>query len=163
MRYYIDGYNLLFFLLEDEEEVSFEEIRSQLVTFIQERTQHISGSIVIVFDAHLREDNQDLQIFYTSNTKIVFTEQNEKADTYIIKQIEYSKNPKKDIVITSDKQLSNICRQLGSYTQTIAEFLKKTIRKGKKKNLLLQKNIMIDSQADIERLLKIFTKKLKNK
>ena len=55
MHYYIDGYNLLFNILDDEEN-DLEENRHKLIEFLQKHLSSFSFPITIVFDSQ-KENN----------------------------------------------------------------------------------------------------------
>lgn len=143
MHYFVDGYNLLFYL---KKEGDLQENRNFIMAILKKISLRLKATMTIVFDG--KEEN----ISHVQNIKIVFTEKGESADDFILKQLELSKNIKNETVVTSDKSLTRLSRSLGAKTLSIYSFLQFiSSKKSPTKEYSFE-----DSQENIERLLKIF-------
>jgi hypothetical protein len=161
MKYFIDGYNLLFHLFNTNEKLEIQ--RNLVIEFICENTKYINGKIYIIFDAHKNEIEIASKTLF-NNIKIIYTPQNQNADEYIIESLNLSKNPSNITVITSDRSLKLNCIDLKSNVKSIDEFIdfldhrKKKIKE--KKLFDFDKNCE-DTKHEIDRLLKIFEENYK--
>ncbi|PIS00992.1 MAG: hypothetical protein COT84_04780 [Chlamydiae bacterium CG10_big_fil_rev_8_21_14_0_10_35_9] len=155
MHYLIDGYNLLFHIFRNDK--SLEEQRKAVLELLQKIFKKLSGEVTIIFDGN----TPDLGIHQLYFLNIVYTHSGLSADEYILEKLQYSSKKMQYTVISSDRELVENCKMLGAKTMSIKEFLKwireKTLKE-KKKALPEFK----DSQYNIDRLLKIFEKKLKD-
>jgi predicted RNA-binding protein with PIN domain len=155
MHYYIDGYNLLFCLL-DQEECFLEESRNKLIETLQYYLSSFSFPITLVFDSK-NEDGFSITQKKLSPIQIIFTEKGISADNYILERVEISPNASQITVITEDKPLAKACRSIGAQTKSIDSFLK-WITKRKKQP---EKTSYEDTNYNIKRLEKIFEDRLK--
>ncbi len=119
MHYYIDGYNLLFRVLDVDGE--FQAQREAVLRDLATSAQLIDLSATIVFDAHYQPG--DVSRGHFKNLEVVYTSEKESADDYIHRSVMRIKNPRFVTVVTSDKKLAWLCRNHGSNIATIAAFL----------------------------------------
>lgn len=145
MHYFIDGYNL-YFRLPDKKR-SLEEGRSQIIAALKS----VKLSLTIVFDGG-QDDRPERA--YKGALAIVYTAKGQSADSYILDEISWVKNPKNYTVVTSDKKLAAEARASGACSQTIAAFL--TLLE-KKHAVKTAEKPFKDSTKNLERLLKLFS------
>lgn len=155
MTYYIDGYNLIFSLIDRQE--TMESIRKKTIQFLQKKFELLNLQGTVVFDgAHRRDEESGLS--YSSPLTIAYTPKGQSADEYIVEQIAASRRPKSAIVVTNDRGLIRHVRALGAQIQGNQEFIQTLfgrIKKRKKK-----KSEPVETQQNIDRLLKIFEERL---
>ncbi|MFN4173741.1 MAG: NYN domain-containing protein [Parachlamydiaceae bacterium] len=118
MRYLIDGYNYLFRLLHKNEEVR--AIRDELISYLSRMSEEALVEISLVFDSkyqkgeHTRRKDGDFEL--------VFTDEGESADDWILRELKRSKNPKVITVVTSDRRLAMHCRNYLAQTMECKDF-----------------------------------------
>lgn len=118
MRYLIDGYNYLFRLLHKNEEVR--SIRDELIAYLSRMSEEASVEISLVFDSkyqkgeHTRRKEGDFEL--------VFTDEGESADEWILRELKRAKNPKIISVVTSDRRLAMHCRNYLAQTMECKDF-----------------------------------------
>ena len=151
MEYWIDGYNLLFFLLNEEN--NFENSRQELINYISENHSH--KKLTVIFDAH-HSDDEFVHITENKGIEVIFTPSKVTADQFIIEKLSFAKNPKIITVVTSDNGVLLNAKSLGAKTQKLKTFLKAT----KKQKNFLEEKPTVDSDPELERLLKAFLNRL---
>jgi predicted RNA-binding protein with PIN domain len=159
MHYLIDGYNLLFLLFKDQE-IELEKQRDSLISLIINKD--IKGKVLIVFDGDQEEESQ---YYIHEKFRIVYTAKNETADQYIIQKIAYFKKQGPYLLISSDKRLTSVATYEGAYHLSAESFLK-YLNSNNLRNPLSNKadsKPNMDTEYQIERLNRIFEKKLMNK
>lgn len=159
MYYYIDGYNLIFSLVDSKE--SLQSLRQKTVLFLQKKfaSFHLTGTLV--FDgAHRRGEESGLS--YPSPLIVAYTPKDQNADSYIVEQIEKTPQKGQITVITNDRGLILHTHSLGAHTQSNQAFIQWLKQKGKKKRLKKGKD-PIETPENQERLLKIFEDRLQKK
>ena len=155
MHYYIDGYNWLF--RTPKSKLSFEERRREFVKEIYELVKDSSSLITLVFDSS--DPSRDLYSKGNFKTlEIVFTPKKQTADEYIIESVGRAKHPHTIYVVTLDRELKDKCRLLGASVLSMKEFFMQFSKSSPKKET---KKIYFDSKSQLERLLAIFEKRLK--
>lgn len=147
MHYWIDGYNLLFFLTKSYKAVRERE-REILIAI-----GNLNLDATVVFDGKQKEPNEVIR-GHLKNLEIIYTSPSQSADDYILEQIDASPNPSQEVVVSSDRELIGKARQRGASIQTVQQFLTLIIRKKKRKPA--EEKQMSDTDANIERLRKIF-------
>ena len=155
MTYYIDGYNLIFSLIDRQE--TMESIRKKTIQFLQKKFELLNLQGTVVFDGDHRRDEES-GLSYSSPLTIAYTPKGQSADEYIVEQIAASRRPKSAIVVTNDRGLIRHVRALGAQIQGNQEFIQTLfgrIKKRKKK-----KSEPVETQQNIDRLLKIFEERL---
>lgn len=150
-RYIVDGYNLLFQL--EEEHQDLEKQRKKLLSSLEELTTFQSLDITFVFDS---STNNAWTFEYWSSIKVVFAPLGTSADQYIVEMLHGSKYPATYTVVTSDKHLKSLCREIGAQVQTIPSFFSWVSKKEKKE----RPKEMKDTPFHIQRLKQIFEEKL---
>lgn len=153
MEYWIDGYNLLFFLSNEEE--NFENSRQELIDYISKN--HSNKKLTIIFDAHHRDD-EFVHITVNKGIKVIFTPSKVTADEFIIEKLSYEKNPKIITIVTSDRTVLSNAQSLGAKTQKLKTFLKGVHNQKSP----AEEKPNIDSDPELDRLLKAFMKKLED-
>lgn len=155
-HYLVDGYNLLFKLPGKHH--SLEIKRRALLDLLEKQIAEFDLSVTIVFDGAQRDPLLSVRSHFKS-MEVVYTAANQTADDYIFDRI--AEHPRRHIVVTSDRDLATKCKALGAQTQKIQEFLTSLVTKHHK---VKRRNrpfpAFQDSPADIDRLLKIFEKRL---
>lgn len=161
MRYLIDGYNLLFRLAKPIR--ALEKKRDRLIEELNHVISEFKLKATIVFDGSLPGLSHAMRHHFDA-LEIIYTYQNLSADAYIIEEVNLSSHPEQIIVITSDRDLAQTCKNLGARTQSIETFLsvleKKSAKKKKRQRASQVESSFQDSSAHIARLLSIFEKKL---
>lgn len=155
MHYWIDGYNLLFYLPKSKS--SFEEKRRDLILKLNQKAKAFHIQMTLVFDAS--DPNQDFDTrSHFDFLEIIYTRPKKTADQAILEIVEQSSKPSNLCVVSSDKDLSFKAKALGSQTLSLPSFLEFLSKKQKSpsKDRSL-KGDFVDSPQEIERLLKLFT------
>lgn len=123
MSYLIDGYNFLFWLKPDLDEL--ERAREEWIHALAEKLEETPWTVTIVFDSQYQPTPSER--FALGTLEIVFTNQNETADEWILEHVSFQ------TVVTSDKRLGMHVRSLGAKTMSCQEFLKLVTKKRKKR------------------------------
>lgn len=152
--YCLDGYNLLF--TSTQSDGSFPRQRQKMISFLQERFALLKMSGLLVFDGRVRPGEESGRS-WRSPLEIIYTSKGQSADDFIEEKIAISKNPGLITVVTNDRMLSASVRHLGAKTMKNADFLKKILKRKKEQG---PKTTYSDTKKNIERLLKLFEKKL---
>ena len=155
MRYYIDGYNLFFYLFESHD--PFETKRKEFINFLIKNLSHIKEDVLIIFDGK----SDDIEILSIPNThiRIVFTKNNLSADNFILDEVKYFIKKEQIYVITNDNAIKTESNHLGARTIKLSSFIKRLTKQINQKNENQKPNQ--DSDAELSRLKNIFIKKLK--
>lgn len=154
MYYFIDGYNLIFSLIESKD--NLQTLRQKVICDLQKRFARREIAGTLVFDgAHRRDEESGLS--YSSPLIIAYAPKGQSADHYIVEKIEAAKNPKQITVITNDKGLRLHAKSAGAKTQSNEEFIYWLYKRKKKATQTEPK----ETQQNIDRLLKIFEERLK--
>lgn len=130
MRYFVDGYNLLFRTSWEEEELKIK--RDKIVHGLAPKVQKAGIDLLLVFDSQHQVGPGELCVI--SGLQVYFTDYGETADEYILAQLRKAANPRECTVVTSDTHLAIRARRKGAYSQTIHEFMLLLNRLYKKKN-----------------------------
>ncbi|MDX8430938.1 MAG: NYN domain-containing protein [Candidatus Algichlamydia australiensis] len=151
MEYLVDGYNLLFRIRPQPDDV--EATRKELVEFLAK----IPLSIRVVFDSH-KESGSDLPVqSKRGNLEIIFAPRDLCADRYLLEILSLNKKPKETTLVTSDRPLAFSAKEFGIPTLSAEDFLILAHRKLKKKK---GKPLYQESDFEREELRKIFEKRL---
>jgi predicted RNA-binding protein with PIN domain len=153
MQYWIDGYNLLFYLPKNKG--SFEDKRRILISQINEQAKTLSLEITIFFDASDHNQKHNTRSHYES-LELIYTHGKQSADDAILEAVEISKNAALLCVVSSDKGVTLRAKAMGAQVLTLPEFLKFLFKKQKKQR---ERNVQDfqDSPKEMARLLKIFS------
>lgn len=117
MRYYVDGYNLLFRLFRIDEEL--QERRDRFLEALQEKASCLDLQITVVFDSQYNPEEATLT--HLGVLEIIFTDEGVTADECILNLVKADFHKKE--VVTSDRSLAIRARHLEAKTETAEEFL----------------------------------------
>ena len=154
MLYLIDGYNLIFSLIETKE--TLQTLRQQTIRYLQKKFASRGLEGMLVFDgAHKRDDESGLS--YPSPLIVAYAPKGQSADAYIIEQVEIAKNPKQITVITNDQGLIRHIRAANAKVMSNSAFINWLKKKKDKKPIREIK----ESPQNIDRLEKIFEERFR--
>lgn len=153
MYYLIDGYNLIFSLTSHKK--NLRTLREETVNYLQTEFKRKKIKGTLVFDGAHRTDEES-GLSYSSPLIVAYAPKGQTADEYIIEKLEISKNPKIITVVTNDRGL--IRQVKGYHAKVLAN--EEFVHWLKKKKRVSHNSEPKDSPKNIERLLKIFEKKL---
>lgn len=150
MIYFIDGYNLLFFAIDNPDR--FKKQKEEMVEYLQRVFSKHRLSGFLVFDGkHRREEESGRS--YDDPLEIVYAPKGQSADSYIVEKIASFQNPKETTVVTNDKGLVAHAKEVGALTMNNGAFLSFLHQKQAPKTAEKQAK---DSLRNIERLLRLF-------
>ncbi|MFA5794081.1 MAG: NYN domain-containing protein [Candidatus Brocadiia bacterium] len=128
----IDGYNLIFTETKifDKNSDSLENARSSLIRRIKEHNHKSKEHIIIAFDGksglHYPEKVQeDRQI------ELVFSQSEQSADQLILNIISASAYPKTIELVSSDRELAESAKKLGTKTCSSNDFIARISNRSK--------------------------------
>jgi len=127
----VDGYNLIYSddTLKSTAEFSLEKARDDLMNILSSYVGYTKCELVLVFDAYLVDDNKGTELSH-DGYKVVYTKENETADTYIEKLM-YELGPDYSIrMVTNDRLLQFSAVHSGVSRMTAKEFLEELTRIG---------------------------------
>lgn len=124
LHFILDGYNIIKrsdFLATQV----LKDGRRDLVRFISEKKPCGSSNnkVTVVFDGAedldfpRQRDNKGIEVIFTSN--------NANADERIKKIVKESRNPKRIVVVSDDREIQFTIRSYGAQIMTVAEFIQK--------------------------------------
>lgn len=116
MRYYVDGYNLLFRLFKTDEEL--QDRRDRFLEALQEKASLLDLHITVVFDSQYHPS--EATHTHLGALDIIFTDTGVTADECILQLLKV--DSQKKVVVTSDRSLSIRARHEAK-TETAEEFL----------------------------------------
>jgi predicted RNA-binding protein with PIN domain len=121
MHYYLDGYNILFSI--HDEETSFNGARDQLILQLSAIATTRNHPITVVFDAGC----QDGIISRRSckDLEIIFSSEGQDADSCLIELMEAEPFPARTTLVSSDRFLCKRAREHSIKTMTSETFLLK--------------------------------------
>ena len=118
-KVYIDGYNVLFALYGQSE--NLRPSRDKLIRGFRAKADSLQLSLILVFDSHYQKGESTRA--FLSPLQVVYTAEKESADDYIIQAVSSDPQPPSLLVVTSDKTLAKMVRDLGAKTQGVDLFL----------------------------------------
>lgn len=118
MHYFIDGYNLLFRLRPDIAELQDE--REKIIHDLNDKAGLLQLDFSVVFDAPTQSGYGSRTHF--NHIEILYTQEGETADEFILDKIRNSKNPTLETIITSDKNLASRARRKSAHAETVENF-----------------------------------------
>ncbi|SCA62952.1 Uncharacterized protein SCG7086_AG_00130 [Chlamydiales bacterium SCGC AG-110-P3] len=136
MHYYVDGYNLLFYLSENPGS-TLEDQREQLLETINYNASLLNLSVTVVFDAGASPVTHR---FTHCNIEVAFADSSTNADQWIYEHVEHNKNPKIVTVVTNDRRLALDCKQLGAKVQSVAAWMRKLEKAGGRNKQKIRKH-----------------------
>ena len=99
--YLIDGYNLMYYLDEDNAINDLISAREKTINLVCDFAGYVNAQVILIFDAY-KTDSHQSEITKQDNITVVYTKQKQTADQFIeIKSAELNKEFK-IIVVTSD-------------------------------------------------------------
>lgn len=123
----VDGYNVInaWPNLIKLSKVDLEHARDKLIEILMEYGQYEKYDITIVFDAQYTDDKEHLEI-KTPHCKVVYTKENETADSYIERSAyEASRYYGQEVyVVTSDGAEQSLILGAGAYRIPAKELLR---------------------------------------
>lgn len=120
MHYLIDGYNLLFRLRSLKDQLK--NRRQEVISDLNQKIALVKIDVSIVFDAAFQKGERSR--FHFDQLEILFTDEGETADEYILDQVSHLEDARHEIVVTSDQGLVRRIHHLTSaQTMGIEEFM----------------------------------------
>ncbi len=153
--YFLDGYNLLFSLVESDRPLR--EQRQKIILYLQKRFASLKMAGILVFDGRVRRGEESGRS-YPSPLEVIYTPKGQSADAYIEERIIASKNPRLSTVVTNDRALIANIRSHGAKAMGNAKFIDMLLKRRKKGGGA--KPDIVDTKQNIQRLLSIFERKL---
>lgn len=101
LLYLIDGYNLMYYIDENLALNDLINAREKIIDLVCDFAGYVAANTILVFDAYKANGNKT-EIVEHDNITIIYTKQNETADTYIEHKSQELKDQYKVIVVTSD-------------------------------------------------------------
>ena len=136
----IDGYNLIYSddKLKNTSLFNLEKARDELMDLLSDYVSYTKTEIVLVFDAHLVKDGAGSE-FVHDGYKVVFTKEDQTADTYIEKMM-HELGPDYSIrMVTNDRLLQFSAVHSGISRMTTKEFIEELTRVGNEITEFLKK------------------------
>jgi predicted RNA-binding protein with PIN domain len=136
----LDGYNLIYAWepLAEEAKFSLERARDALMDIVADYAAFTKTELLLVFDAYLVKDGTGSE-FERNGVKVVYTKQNQTADTYIEK-ITHDLGPDYSIrVVTGDYLLQISALTAGVSRMTAKEFIGEVTRVGQEISEFIRK------------------------
>jgi hypothetical protein len=121
---FVDGYNVInsWPELNDIKNYSFEAARQQLIETLSNYAAYKGYNIFIVFDAHMVAGSLEKKEKISENVQVVFTKENETADSFIEKTVNRIGRRSEVFVVTSDSLEQQITFQRGAVRMSSIEF-----------------------------------------
>lgn len=154
MDYLLDGYNLLF--REVKNPRPLQKVRERILKELDEHVLEAGMRVTIIFDS-AEKKFVSISSYKLEALEVVFTSEGLTADEYILELIELCKNPRQKMVITQDRDLIKKAKRLGADSLDIEGFFSLLFKKLKKKQPHSTGRPFKDTDANIARLLAIFT------
>ena len=160
MHYLIDGYNL-FFAIENKI-LPLEAKRDNFICALNQEIAIADLNATLIFDGNKQNSGVFPSKQELSALDVTFSPEGLSADDYILELLTSCPNPKMEIVVTSDRELSKKSTFLGAKTKTIESFLKFLLKKKSKKQKAKQeeKQELKETHYNLERLVEIFEERL---
>lgn len=163
---FIDAYNVINIWpsFKELKNLDLEIVRQKLVEIMENYAVFNDYKVFLVFDAHSSSRTGSRKIEVSKNLSVIFTKQDELADTYIERIVHKIGKKYEVLVVTSDYLEQQIVFQGGAYRVSSLEFYKDVYdvnnrirNESKKLNSIRNSFLLIDSLDDtvIDRLEKI--------
>jgi predicted RNA-binding protein with PIN domain len=162
VHYFIDGYNLLFYLFQDEKPLKGQ--RDELIDILNEAAETLNLHLTVVFDAHYHPENYIRT--HVSHLEIIYTDFGESADAYIIDAVSMASHPASITVVTHDRSLARSVKKEGAHTESTKAFfrsLHKRQTKQPRKKKTEKKQILSPMKTVIEGSVEYYLKKFLEK
>jgi predicted RNA-binding protein with PIN domain len=157
-HYIIDGYNYImrFSPIDFSQEHALWDAREKLVHQMVAYLGQKKIRITIVFDG------QDVKGISRkprpAGISVRFSRAPEKADPLIIKMVSESKSPANITVVTSDKQLANICKAYGCLDMSVEAFASKMTTE-RQDTAVSEKYDVNMTPKDVEEWMRLFAER----
>lgn len=157
--YWIDGYNLLFYLDEAEH---LEKKRDILLKQLNELVSKANIDAIVVFDG-----SKEFTKTQFHNLEVIYTPPGQTADDYIVEDIEAKRKKGGHLfVVSNDKHLGVSARLLKAKVLKLPQFFNLLIKKANKPKGVVPPSTSSNAKVDIrdreiDRLVKIFEERLK--
>ena len=159
-QYLIDGYNFLFRLAKSRS--SLQAKRLEFIEKLESLVSSLHLNATVVFDSADPSARLPTRGHFDA-LEIVYTTRELSADAFSLEKIESAMHPERIIVVTSDRDLAASCKALNAKTLSVEAFVAFLTKKKKsEKKKTVRTRPSRDSDAEIDRLLKIFEKRLEN-
>jgi hypothetical protein len=119
MHYFIDGYNLLFRFLHDDNKLS--DQREAVIHDLNTKIEILELEVTLVFDAQYQLGETSRSHY--DNLEILFSGHGETADDLILEEIKRELRPRQVVVVTSDKKLAWFARRCSAKTESVEFFM----------------------------------------
>jgi len=119
MQYLVDGYNLMFRLVDTGEDLR--KARDYILDNLSEKLRFLDLEMTIIFDAAYRPGDATRR--HRGNLEIIYTRNTESADDYIVEQLDEDGRSYDTMVVTSDRDLAFRARRLGAYSMSVEAFI----------------------------------------
>ena len=156
MHYFIDGYNLLFRFLRDDNKLS--DQRNSVIYDLNFKADMLDLEVTVVFDAQYQLGETSRSHY--DNLEILFSGHGQTADDLILEEIKREKNPRQVVVVTSDKKLAWFARRCSAQTESVEFFMdwlnrryKNKLRALKNPKSLIPKTSSLSSKKHTEDVL----------
>ena len=120
MKFIIDGYNLIGCL----DSISFSDSKKEdlLIRFLQQLPLQFNDKLMCVFDGKGKYHSY-VSVHEYSNMKVIFTDPDESADTYIINYCGRKKNKTGISVVTNDRDIIYKVAKMRFKTMSCKDFV----------------------------------------
>jgi predicted RNA-binding protein with PIN domain len=162
---FVDGYNVINSWpdLKKIKDYSLESSRRKLIETLQNYASFKGYKVFLVFDAHMVAKNIEKREKYGENLVVVFTKENETADSFIERKVNNVGRKIEVFVVTSDALEQQLIFQRGAIRMSSLEFyhevksVEKRISTDIEKNSIREKMTLEDriNEKVLEKLQKI--------
>jgi predicted RNA-binding protein with PIN domain len=125
MKYLIDGYNLMFRSLHAGK--NLQEQREELIAHINSMVKLCEMEVTMVFDSKQPEITRS----HFDSLEIIYTDENQSADDYLIWIVKHAAYPIRNTVVTSDNRLAWSIRRHGAKSESIEQFMAMLYRRSR--------------------------------
>lgn len=101
LLYLIDGYNLMYFLDEENAINNLLSARENIINLVCDYAGYVAADIILVFDAY-KTDMIKCEVLKQDNITVVYTKKKQTADNYIELKSKELSDDYKIVVVTSD-------------------------------------------------------------
>lgn len=158
MHYFIDGYNLLFRITKEYEEMKAQQ--KPIMLALNQWAEELQLNLTLVFDGKQKDPAEAIR-GHLDQLEVIYTPLHQTADEYILKELEQCAIPQEETVITSDRDLATKSKLTGAHAKSIEGFLA-FLSKKRHKVKVKQRRPVSESPRELMRLQKVFEEKLKN-
>jgi predicted RNA-binding protein with PIN domain len=156
--YIIDGYNLLFRVSKSQK--SLQKKREEFLLELDDEMAESKMRATIIFDG-ANDPIPGISKMTLDALEVIYTSEGLSADEYILEHLLTTRR-KEQTVVTQDRALGKLARELGANTLGIQEFLDLLLKKRKRECKTDLHKTSHDGEREISRLLRIFEERLKS-